>query len=60
MFNVMITFRRNILTTITIKVKTSSINNGVEINQETGGLIPGDDITLESGTGIDKPVDPNI
>ena len=55
-----ITFKRKILSTITIKVKDTSINNGVEINQEAGDLIPGDDITLESGTGIDKPVEPNV
>lgn len=55
-----ITFKRKILSTITIKVKDTSINNGVEINQEAGDLMPGEDITLESGTGIDKPVEPNI
>ena len=55
-----ITFKRKTLSTITIKVKDTSINNGVDINQEAGDLILGEDITLESGTGIDKPVEPNI
>lgn len=55
-----ITFKRKTLSTITIKVKDSSVNNGVEINQESGDLIAGDNITIESGTGTDTPVDPNI
>ncbi|WP_455499436.1 hypothetical protein [Butyricimonas virosa] len=55
-----ITFKRKTLTTITIKVKDSSVNNGVEINQEGGDLIAGDNITLESGTGVDNPVNPDI
>lgn len=55
-----ITFKRKTLTTITIKVKDSSVNNGVEINQEGGDLIAGDNITLESGTGVDSPVEPNV
>lgn len=55
-----IKFKRNILSTITIKVKDSSVNNGVEINQEGGDLIAGDNITLESETGVENPVEPNI
>lgn len=55
-----ITFKRKTLSTITIKVKDSSVNNGVEINQESGDLIAGDNITIASGTGTDTPVDPNI
>lgn len=54
-----ITFKRNVLTTITIKVKDTSINNGIDISQETGEMIKGDDITLESGTGLDNNVDPS-
>lgn len=56
----LITFKRKTLTTITIKVKDSSVNNGVEISQEPGDLIPGDNITIESGTGVENPVEPNI
>lgn len=56
----LITFKRKTLTTITIKVKDTSVNNGVEINQEPGNLIDGDNITLESGTGVDSPVEPNV
>ena len=55
-----ITFKRKTLTTITIKVKDSSVNNGVEISQEPGDLIPGDNITIESGAGVDNPVNPDI
>lgn len=55
-----ITFKRKTLTTITIKVKDSSVNNGVEISQEGGDLIAGDNITIESGTGVENPVEPNI
>lgn len=58
--NQLITFKRKTLTTITIKVKDSSVNNGVEIGQENGDLIAGDNITLESGTGVDNPVEPNV
>lgn len=55
-----VTFKRKTLTTITIKVKDSSVNNGVEISQEGGDLIAGDNITIESGTGVENPVEPNI
>lgn len=55
-----VTVKRKYMTTITIKVKDSSVNNGVEINQEPGNLIDGDNITLESGTGVDSPVEPNV
>lgn len=55
-----ITVKRKHMTTVTIKVKDSSVNNGVEINQEPGNLIDGDNITLESGTGVDSPVEPNV
>ena len=60
LINQVITFKRKTLTTITIKVKDSSVNNGVEISQEGGDLIAGDNITIESGTEVENPVDPSI
>lgn len=57
-----IVFKRNTMSTITIKVKdipTENTNNGIGISQESGEMIKGDDITLESGTGLDSDVDPS-
>lgn len=53
-----ITFKRNVLTTITIKVKDTSTNNNIDITQESGEMTQGDNITIESGTGLDGNVDP--
>ena len=53
-----ITFKRNVLTTITIKVKDTSINNNIDITQESGEMAKGENITIESGTGLDGNIDP--
>lgn len=50
-----ITFKRNILTTINIKVKDISIediDNSIGITHETEDFILGENITIESGTGL--------
>lgn len=56
-----ITFKRNILTTINIKVKDipiENIDNSVGITHETGEMTKGENITIESGTGLDGNIDP--
>ena len=55
-----ITFKRNVLTTITIKVDDAFINNGIEISQEVGEMEKGEDIVLESGTDVDGDIDPEV
>lgn len=46
-----IAFKRNKLTTITVKVKDNSINNGVDISHENTPMGDGDNIVLETGAG---------
>lgn len=53
-----ITFKRNVLTTVTIKVKDTSINNNIDITQESGEMTKGENITIESGTGLDGNINP--
>lgn len=53
-----ITFKRNVLTTITIKVKDTSMNNNIDISQESGEMTQGENLTIESGTGLDGNVKP--
>lgn len=53
-----ITFKRNVLTTITIKVKDTSMNNNIDISQESGEMTQGENITIESGSGLDGNVKP--
>lgn len=43
-----ITFKRNKLTTITVKVKDNSINNGVDISQDNTPMGNGDNITIDT------------
>lgn len=62
LYDQIITFKRNVLTTITIKVKDGSTNNNthskIDINQESGEMTQGDNITMESGTGLGGNVKP--
>lgn len=53
-----ITFKRNKLTTVTIKVKDSSINNGVDISNEDTPMGDGGNITIDAGNGTDTGVTP--
>ena len=49
-----ITFKRNKLTTITIKVKDNSVNNGVDITTENESIQPGDNIVIDT-SGPSEP-----
>lgn len=53
-----ITFKRNKLTTITVKVKDNSINNGVDISNENTPMGDGGNITIDTGNGTDTGVNP--
>lgn len=56
-----ITFKRNILTTINIKVKDipiEDIDTNIGITHESGEMTQGENITIESGTGLDGNVGP--
>ena len=54
-----ITFKRNKLTTITVKVKDNSINNGVDVSQENTPMGDGGNITIDTSNGTDTGVTPN-
>lgn len=54
-----ITFTRNKLTTITVKVKDSSINNGVSVSQESTSMGDGGSVTIDASTSTDTPVNPS-
>lgn len=54
-----ITFKRNKKTTITVKVKDNSINNGVDISNENTPMGDGGNITIDTGNGTDTGVNPN-
>lgn len=58
LINKEITFKRNVLTTITIKVKDTTMDNNIDITHESGEMAKGEDIVLESGTGLDGNIDP--
>lgn len=47
LINKKITFKRNTLTTITIKVKDTSISNGIDLSQESEEMKEGDNIIFE-------------
>lgn len=55
-----ITFKRNIKTTITVKVKDNSINNGVDISNENNPMVNGDNIVIDTtqGSGSDTEINP--
>lgn len=54
-----ITFTRNKLTTITVKVKDSSINNGVSVSQENASMGDGGSVTIDASSSTDTPVNPS-
>lgn len=53
-----ITFKRNKLTTITVKVKDNSINNSVDVSNESTPMGDGGNITIDAGNGTDTGVTP--
>lgn len=54
-----ITFKRNKKTTITVKVKDNSMNNGVDISNENTPIGDGGNITIDTNNGTDTGVNPN-
>lgn len=54
-----VTFKRNIKTTITVKVNDSSVNQGLNITEEKKELQPGENIVLESSGAGNTPVNPS-
>lgn len=59
LMNQEITFKRNIKTTITVKVNDSSVNQGLNITEEKNELQPGENIVLESSGAGNTPVNPS-
>lgn len=54
-----ISFKRNMLTTITVKVNDSSTTNGVNINTENVNMGDGGSVSIDSGTSGNTGVNPN-
>ena len=59
LINQEVTFKRNIKTTITVKVNDSSVNQGLNITEEKNELQPGENIVLESSGAGNTPVNPS-
>lgn len=59
LINQEVTFKRNIKTTITVKVNDSSVNQGLNITEEKKELQPGENIVLESSGAGNTPVNPS-
>lgn len=55
-----ITFKRNKLTTITIKIHDAGIENGVNISTENEEIQPGDNIVIDTNGSGDSSIDPVI
>lgn len=53
-----VTFTRNILTTITIKVSDNTINNGINITQDKTEMKKGENITINAGSNTETPIIP--
>ncbi len=53
-----ITFKRNMLTTITVKVNDTSSKNGIDINQETTSMGDGGSVTINSSSSGSTTVNP--
>lgn len=54
-----ITFKRNKLTTITVKVKDNSVNNGVDITEDKAEMEQGDNIMIDTASSDNTEVNPN-
>ena len=59
LINQEVTFKRNIKTTITVKVNDSSVNQGLNISEEKKELHPCENIVLESSGAGNTPVNPS-
>ena len=55
-----ITFKRNKLTTITVKINDAGIENGVNISTENEDIQPGDNIVIDTNGSGDSNVDPTV
>ena len=53
-----ITFKRNKLTTITIKIVENSVNNGIGVNLESETMEDDKNLTIENGSVVETPVIP--
>ena len=54
-----ITFTRNMLTTITVKVKDSSLSNGLSVSQESAEMGNGGSVVIDTSNSTDTPVNPS-
>ncbi len=54
-----ITFTRNKLTTITVKVKDSSLSNGLSVSQESAEMGNGGSVVIDTSNSTDTPVNPS-
>ena len=55
-----ITFKRNKLTTITVKINDAGIENGVNISTENEEIQPGDNIVIDTNGSGDSNIDPTV
>ena len=55
-----ITFKRNKLTTITVKINDAGVENGVNISTENEEIQPGDNIVINTDNSGDSNVDPTV
>lgn len=53
-----VTFTRNKLTTINVKVGDVSVNNGIGINVDNTGMTDGETVNIDGSTSTDTPVNP--
>lgn len=54
-----IPFTRNMLTTITVKVKDSSLSNGLNVSQESAEMGNGGSVVIDTSNSTDTPVNPS-
>ena len=54
-----ITFTRNMLTTITVKVKDRSLSNGLNVSQESAEMGNGGSVVIDTSNSTDTPVNPS-
>lgn len=55
-----ITFKRNKLTTITVKINDAGVENGVNISTENEDIQPGDNIVIDANGSGEGNVDPTV
>ncbi len=54
-----VAFKRNVLTTITIKVKDNSTNNGINVSTDNTNMGTGENITIDSTSSSNTGVNPS-